>query len=206
MCAEYGNGNDDDTLTAPAPTCSAGCTARARSGPSGSSTTPRSGKAPENKVTPELAALAGSGLHPLVVFVDEIQELFLFGKTGKSAGETAEKCIKLFRALGIWLILGTQIPDKDSLPTGITRNINTRFCLSVADQVANDMILGTVDVQARLPGHRLRAGHRSRMGHPRRASASPAPAARSTSTTTRPPRSWPAPSPPAPPPGSCPGR
>ena len=59
------------------------------------------GKAPENKVTPELAALPGSGLHPLVVFVDEIQELFLFGKTGKTAGETAEKCIKLFRALGI---------------------------------------------------------------------------------------------------------
>ena len=77
------------------------------------------------------------------MFVDEIQELFLFGKTGKAAGETAEKCIKLFRALGIILILGTQIPDKDSLPTGITRNINTRFCLSVADQVANDMILGT---------------------------------------------------------------
>jgi len=77
------------------------------------------------------------------VFVDEVQELFLFGKTGKAAGETAEKCIKLFRALGIWLILGTQIPDKDSLPPGITRNINTRFCLSVADQIANDMILGT---------------------------------------------------------------
>jgi S-DNA-T family DNA segregation ATPase FtsK/SpoIIIE len=55
----------------------------------------------------------------------------------------AEKCIKLFRALGIILVIGTQIPDKDSLPTGLTRNINTRFCLSVADQVANDMILGT---------------------------------------------------------------
>ena len=77
------------------------------------------------------------------MFADEIQELFLFGKLGKAAGETAEKCIKLFRALGIWLILGTQIPDKDSLPPGITRNINTRFCLSVADQIANDMILGT---------------------------------------------------------------
>jgi hypothetical protein len=76
-------------------------------------------------------------------FVDEIQELFVFGKTGKAAGEVAEKCIKLFPALGIILVLGTQIPDKDSLPTGITRKINTRFCLSVADQVANDMILGT---------------------------------------------------------------
>ena len=41
------------------------------------------------------------------------------------------------------ILIGTQIPDKDSLPTGITRNVNTRFCLSVADQTANDMILGT---------------------------------------------------------------
>jgi S-DNA-T family DNA segregation ATPase FtsK/SpoIIIE len=49
----------------------------------------------------------------------------------------------LGRALGVILLIGTQIPDKDSLPTGITRNVNTRFCLSAADQTANDMILGT---------------------------------------------------------------
>jgi DNA segregation ATPase FtsK/SpoIIIE, S-DNA-T family len=142
VCAEYGNGNDDDTLTA----CAAMFEWLYAEGQKRSKRIEHYytlGKAPENKVTAELAALPGSGLHPLVVFVDEIQELFLFGKTGKAAGEMAEKCIKLFRALGIILILGTQIPDKDSLPTGITRNINTRFCLSVADQVANDMILGT---------------------------------------------------------------
>ena len=142
VCAEYGNGNDDDTLTA----CADMFGWLYGEGQRRSKRIEhyyQLGKAPENKVTAELAALPGSGLHPLVVFVDEIQELFLFGKTGKAAGETAEKCIKLFRALGIILILGTQIPDKDSLPTGITRNINTRFCLSVADQVANDMILGT---------------------------------------------------------------
>jgi S-DNA-T family DNA segregation ATPase FtsK/SpoIIIE len=142
VCAEYGNGNDDDTLTA----CAQMFGWLYGEGQRRSKRIEHYfelGMAPENKVTPELAALPGSGLHPLVVFVDEIQELFLFGKTGKAAGETAEKCIKLFRALGIILVLGTQIPDKDSLPTGITRNINTRFCLSVADQVANDMILGT---------------------------------------------------------------
>jgi DNA segregation ATPase FtsK/SpoIIIE, S-DNA-T family len=142
VCTEYGNGNDDDTLTA----CAHMFDWLYAEGQKRSKRIEHYydlGKAPENKVTAELAALPGSGLHPLVVFVDEIQELFLFGKTGKAAGEMAEKCIKLFRALGIILILGTQIPDKDSLPTGITRNINTRFCLSVADQVANDMILGT---------------------------------------------------------------
>lgn len=142
VCAEYGNGNDDDTLAA----CAAMFDWLYKEGQRRSGRIDyyaSIGKAPENKVTPELAALLGSGLHPLVVFVDEAQELFLFGKTGKAAGEMAERCIKLYRAMGIILIIGTQIPDKDSLPTGITRNINTRFCLSVADQVANDMILGT---------------------------------------------------------------
>jgi DNA segregation ATPase FtsK/SpoIIIE, S-DNA-T family len=142
VCAEYGNGNDDETLQACADMFGwlyGEGQKRAKRIAHYASI----GKARENKVTPELASMPDSGLHPLVVFVDEIQELFLFGKTGKAAGETAEKCIKLFRALGIWLVLGTQIPDRDSLPPGITRNINTRFCLSVADQVANDMILGT---------------------------------------------------------------
>ncbi|MFB6398698.1 cell division protein FtsK, partial [Polymorphospora sp. 2-325] len=64
-------------------------------------------------------------------------------KYGKDAGEILEKVIKLGRALGVIILIGTQIPDKDSLPTGITRNVNSRFCLSVADQTANDMILGT---------------------------------------------------------------
>ena len=93
-------------------------------------------------MTPELASLKGSGLHPLVAFIDEVQEL-MTSKHGKVAGEILEKVIKLGRALGVILLLGTQIPDKDSLPTGITRNVNTRFCLSVLDQTANDMILGT---------------------------------------------------------------
>jgi S-DNA-T family DNA segregation ATPase FtsK/SpoIIIE len=141
ISTEYGSGFDDETLAR----CAAmfdwlyeECQRRAKKLAYYTSV----GKAPDNKVTPELASLKGSGLHPLVVWVDEIQELFL-SKWGKAAGEVAEKVIKLGRALGVILLIGTQIPDKDSLPTGITRNVNTRFCLSVADQTANDMILGT---------------------------------------------------------------
>jgi S-DNA-T family DNA segregation ATPase FtsK/SpoIIIE len=141
LLAEYGNGFDDDTLAA----CAAfidwlyeECRRRSKR----IDHYARLGKAPENKVTPELANLKGSGLHPLVAFIDEIQEL-MTSKFGKAAGEILEKVIKLGRALGVILLIGTQIPDKDSLPTGITRNVNTRFCLSVADQTANDMILGT---------------------------------------------------------------
>src|SRR6185369_5419240 len=141
VMTEYGNGFDDETLAA----CFAfigwlyeECRRRSKR----IDHYARMGKAPENKVTPELASLKGSGLHPLVAWIDEIQEL-MTSRYGKEAGEILEKVIKLGRALGVILLIGTQIPDKDSLPTGITRNVNTRYCLSVADQTANDMILGT---------------------------------------------------------------
>lgn len=98
---------------------------------------------PENKVTPELASKKSLGLHPLVMNIDECQELFSHKDFGKEAGELAEKCIKLGRAFGIILLLATQRPDKDSLPTGVSANVGTRFCLRVMGQVENDMILGT---------------------------------------------------------------
>jgi DNA segregation ATPase FtsK/SpoIIIE, S-DNA-T family len=101
------------------------------------------GEAPDRKVTPELAAKPGSGLHPVVIVIDEAHELFGDSTVGKEAGLAAERLAKRGRALGITLIIITQIPDKDSLPTGITRNIGIRWCLAVPDQVANDMILGT---------------------------------------------------------------
>ena len=41
------------------------------------------------------------------------------------------------------LVLATQRPDKDSLPTGISANVTIRFCLRVVGQLENDMILGT---------------------------------------------------------------
>lgn len=141
LMAEYGNGFDDDTLAA----CMGfiewlyeECRRRSKR----IAHYAKLGKAPENKVTAELATLKGSGLHPLVAWFDELQEL-MTSKHGKDAGELLEKVIKLGRALGVIILIGTQIPDKDSLPTGITRNVNSRFCLSVADQTANDMILGT---------------------------------------------------------------
>ncbi|MEQ4719374.1 cell division protein FtsK [Nonomuraea sp. B19D2] len=142
VCTEYGNGNNDETRARAAALVKwlyGECERRA----SRISHYHELGKAPENKVTPELASLKGSDLHPLVVFLNEAQELFQDKTYGKDAGEYCERVIKLGRALGVILLLDTQIPDKDSLPTGITRNINTRMCLSVRDQTANDMILGT---------------------------------------------------------------
>ncbi|GCD93769.1 cell division protein FtsK [Embleya hyalina] len=98
---------------------------------------------PENKVTPELAAKKRLRLHPLVLAVDECQELFTHEKFGKEADTKLTAIIKRGRALGIILLLATQRPDKDSLPTAISANVGIRFCLKVMGQTENDMILGT---------------------------------------------------------------
>jgi S-DNA-T family DNA segregation ATPase FtsK/SpoIIIE len=100
-------------------------------------------KCPENKVTPELAQVRSLGLHPLVLAIDECQELFAHPEFGKEAGALCTAIIKRGRALGVMLLLATQRPDKDSLPTSISANVGTRFCLRVMGQIENDMILGT---------------------------------------------------------------
>jgi DNA segregation ATPase FtsK/SpoIIIE, S-DNA-T family len=98
---------------------------------------------PENKVTPELAAKRNLGLYPLVIAIDECQELFCHPEYGKEAGELCTAIIKRGRALGVILLLATQRPDAKSLPTGVSSNIGVRFCLRVMGQTENDMILGT---------------------------------------------------------------
>ncbi|MFF4736331.1 cell division protein FtsK [Streptomyces sp. NPDC001262] len=100
-------------------------------------------KCPENKATPQLAAVRSLGLHPLVLAIDECQELFSHEKYGKEAGSLCTAIIKRGRALGVILLLATQRPDKESLPPAISANVGTRFCLRVMGQIENDMILGT---------------------------------------------------------------
>lgn len=99
-------------------------------------------RCPENKVTPELSS-SGVGLHPMVIAVDECQELFAHDEHGEEAGRLAEAIIKRGPALGIILILATQRPDAKSLPTGVSANVGIRFCLRVMGQLENDMVLGT---------------------------------------------------------------
>lgn len=99
--------------------------------------------APESKVTQEIAAKRSLRMHPIVFAIDEVQNLFLDRERGKEAAKLAVFLIKIGRAFGVLLWLATQRPDKDSLPTGVTANIGTRFCLRVMSHIENDMILGT---------------------------------------------------------------
>ena len=98
---------------------------------------------PDKRVTREIANRRSLKLHPLVAIFDECQNVFSHPQYGAKAGDDAEFVIKLGRALGVHLVLATQRPDKESLPTGVSANVSLRFCLKVGGQVENDMILGT---------------------------------------------------------------
>ncbi|GAA3759614.1 S-DNA-T family DNA segregation ATPase FtsK/SpoIIIE [Spinactinospora alkalitolerans] len=98
---------------------------------------------PENKVTPELAAKKTLGLHPILIGIDECQMLFEHKQYGEEAGAIAEEIIRLGPALGIILVVATQRPDKDAIPTGVASNVGLRMCFKVTGQVENDMVLGT---------------------------------------------------------------
>ncbi|MEV1294349.1 cell division protein FtsK [Pseudonocardia sp. NPDC049635] len=98
---------------------------------------------PENKVTPQISARRDLGLFPIVLAVDECQELFSHPDFKDEADRLATGIIKRGPAMGIILILATQRPDAKSLPTGVSANVGTRFCLRVMGQTENDMVLGT---------------------------------------------------------------
>jgi DNA segregation ATPase FtsK/SpoIIIE, S-DNA-T family len=98
---------------------------------------------PDKRVTRQIAGKRSLRLWPLVAIIDEAQNLFAHPGHGKAAGLDAEFIIKIGPAFGVVLIIATQRPDKASLPTGVSGNVSTRFCLKVMGQVENDMILGT---------------------------------------------------------------
>ncbi len=98
---------------------------------------------PESKVTSELASKPKLGLHPIVVGVDECQVWFEHPKYGAEFEEICTDLVKRGPATGITLLLATQRPDSKSLPTGISANASTRFCMKVMGQIENDMVLGT---------------------------------------------------------------
>jgi S-DNA-T family DNA segregation ATPase FtsK/SpoIIIE len=105
--------------------------------------------APEFKVTPELAQRRHLGLYPLVLAIDEIQELFShpsYRSSGANQGEAELLCQAILKrgpALGVIFIGATQRPDAKSMPTGVSSNALIRFCLKVMGHTENDMILGS---------------------------------------------------------------
>ncbi len=98
---------------------------------------------PDGKVTRDMARNRGQHLYPLVAIYDEVQNLFMDDRHGEQAKDDAGYVIRLGRAYGIVLVLATQRPDANSLPTAVTGNISVRYCLKVPGQPEVDMVLGT---------------------------------------------------------------
>jgi DNA segregation ATPase FtsK/SpoIIIE, S-DNA-T family len=98
---------------------------------------------PDGKITRDLARRRSLRLYPLVAFFDEVQNCFMHPVFGKQAADDAGHVIRMGRAYGIILVLSTQRPTSETIPTGVTGNVTSRFCLQVPGQVENDTILGT---------------------------------------------------------------
>ena len=100
-------------------------------------------RAPEGKITADVVKDTALRMHPIVLSIDEVQ--VAFGKSCEYRDELEALITDLIKrgpAVGIILIVATQKPDKDSLPTGIRDNVGTRFGLRVLTQQASDMVLG----------------------------------------------------------------
>jgi S-DNA-T family DNA segregation ATPase FtsK/SpoIIIE len=140
LCTRFSSGIDDDSIGQAAESLARAVADCEKRGPliKGLPTS----ICPDKRVTREIAEKIPK-LRPVVIAVDECQNLFKHPKYGKQAGADAEFLIKIGPAMGYLLILATQRPDKDSLPTGVSGNVSIRFCLYVAGQTENDMILGT---------------------------------------------------------------
>ncbi|MCP3803890.1 FtsK/SpoIIIE domain-containing protein [Allokutzneria sp. A3M-2-11 16] len=110
------------------------------------------------KVSRKLADRRSLGLHPLIIAIDECHELFQHEKYGKQAAVLAVRLVKRGRKYGIVLLLATQSPTKDSIPREITRNVMCGAAFSVADQVANDGLLGSGKYKAGIRATELRMG------------------------------------------------
>jgi S-DNA-T family DNA segregation ATPase FtsK/SpoIIIE len=97
-------------------------------------------------------------LHPVVVIFDECHEMFEHATHGGEAGSLAIRVVKKARKCGITLLFLTQSPTATSIPKDLTRNCSNGVAFAVADQPANDGLLGTGKYHQGIRATELRAG------------------------------------------------
>ena len=113
-------------------------------------------RCPENKVTPELASDPRLGLHPIAIAWDECQIPFEHPEYGKELIAIATDLTKRGPALGIMLMLATQRPDANSIPTGDQRERRAADVPEGDGPGRERHGAGHLDVQERHPGHDVR--------------------------------------------------
>jgi S-DNA-T family DNA segregation ATPase FtsK/SpoIIIE len=103
----------------------------------------RRGVSTATEVNDTLAGTPDLDLHPIVVAIDECHELFQHPDLGDQIEALVATISKRGPAVGIIILLATQEPDADAIPTSIRNNAGARWCFRVMSQAVNDMALGT---------------------------------------------------------------
>jgi S-DNA-T family DNA segregation ATPase FtsK/SpoIIIE len=97
---------------------------------------------PKHSLTREAAA-ADPRLRYRIIIIDEIQRLILHPELGPKAIPLLRSLAELGRAAGIRLVLSTQTPSADALPTGITNSLTTRIAHRLMTHEVNDRVLSS---------------------------------------------------------------
>lgn len=98
---------------------------------------------PEGKVTDALASDRRLGLHPILWAADECQALYAHPEHGREFADIITDLAKRGPAVGIMVWNATQRPSSEAVPTALSAVSIIRYCLKVAGQTENDIILGT---------------------------------------------------------------
>jgi len=107
---------------------------------------------PESKITPELSRDPTIGMPVTAIIIDEVQ-ISLEDRTpvnvedkrlpaGEYIGELLTWLAKKGPAAGIVLILATQRPDSQTIPSGLRAVLGSRFALRVMDWRDSNIVLG----------------------------------------------------------------
>lgn len=82
----------------------------------------------------------GKRLPRIVVVVDELADLMMQAR--KTVEPRLVRLAQLGRAAGVHLVVATQYPKADVITPMLKQNIPSRMCLTVADHVSSNVVLG----------------------------------------------------------------
>jgi S-DNA-T family DNA segregation ATPase FtsK/SpoIIIE len=98
--------------------------------------------APEAKITPAISRSRAHRMPLLVVILDEFQEYGIVEDYGPRIIKALKTLGKVAPGAGIMLMIGTQKPDADSLPSALRDQFVSRAALHVPAWQVSDTILG----------------------------------------------------------------
>jgi DNA segregation ATPase FtsK/SpoIIIE, S-DNA-T family len=125
---------------------------------------------PESKVTPAMSRDADLNMPITAIFIDEVQvpledrtPYTVEGKkltAGEYVGELLSWLAKKGPAAGIVLVLATQRPDSETIPSGLRAVLGSRFALRVMDWRDSNIVLGEQMNTRGYDSSRLLASHK----------------------------------------------